>query len=113
METNKFICNTNIGKIDINLLCNKADIPQHGIIYTLTKFFYHVGYRIKDCKYAIRFEELNHGTLVGYDAKYFTPVDENGNALPKEDVEIKISKEDNPKWEIKDGIIVPIENNKL
>lgn len=108
-EINKFMCNTDIGEIDVNLLCNKADIPQHGTIYTMSKCFYHIGYRIKDCKYAMHFEELNHGDLVGYDAKYFAPVDKSGNILRTEDVEIKISPEENPKWKIKDGIIVPIE----
>ncbi len=109
-EINKFICNTNIGKIDVNLLCNKADVPQHGTIYTLAKCFYHVGYRIKDCKYAMHFEELNHGNLVGYDAKYFTPVNEQGQILNYESVYIEVSKEENHKFEIKDGIITPIKN---
>lgn len=112
-ETNKFICNKNIGEIDVNLLYNKADVPQHGIIYTLIKCFYHIGYRIKDCKYAMHFKELNHGNLIGYDAKYFYPVDEQGNLLDSKSVNIKIEKEENPKWKIVDGIIIHIENTKL
>lgn len=91
------------------LSASNADVPELNKTYTLVKCFYHIGYRIKDCKFAIHFKELNHGSLVGYDAKYFNPVDESGNTISFENAMIEVSKEENPKWMIKDGMIIPVE----
>lgn len=54
---------------------NKADLPEVGKIYTVKRFFYYRSpYRIRDSKWAVHFKELNHGTLIGYDARYFDEV---------------------------------------
>lgn len=106
MKTTKFKYTQSLTENDLlTLNANNADCPETGETYTLKKCFYHVGYRVKDCKYAMHFEELNHGTLVGYDAKYFQPVDDFGNIISKDEAIIEISEEENPKWEIKNKII--------
>ena len=103
----KFKCIYKINDFDEkHLAFHKADVPQKDCIYTLKKIFFYVGYSFKECKYAIHFEELNHGSLIGYDVKYFLPVNEFGQEISNKDFEIPLSKEDNPKWIIKDGIII-------
>ncbi len=110
--TVKFICSDTISKNDINIRLNNADIPIKNEIYTLTKCFFHVTYSIKNCKYLMHFKELNHGDLIGYDARFFKPVDNNGNIISFDEAKIQISKEENPKLIIKNGIVIVNENNE-
>lgn len=91
------------------LRVSQTDIPMIGKIYTLKKAFYHIGYSYKTSKYALHFEELSHGRLIGYDAKYFTPVDDMGNIISKEDAIFEQTEEENPKWKIVNGKIVSTE----
>lgn len=107
----KLICVYTCNDLDLKILKGGgADIPAKGQIYTLKKLFFHVDYSVKNSKYVAHFNELNHGSLIGYDIKKFRPVDENGELLPKDKVRFKVSEEENPTWKIDENrIIVPIE----
>ena len=83
MIVNKVKCVKNPNKQEIKLLdIFKADIPKIGTVYTLSNFFHHLDKtNIKKSKYVMQFEEINHGELIGYNAKYFIPVDDKGNGV--------------------------------
>jgi len=88
------------------LTANKADIPKAGGIYTIKKAFFHVGYSYKTSGYIFHFEEISHGYLVGYSAKYFIPVDEDGNPISKDTAQIELSPEEKPQFKIQDNMIL-------
>ena len=88
--------NQNLSAFDLTVFnANNADAPESNKAYTIKSAFFHEDkINIKKSKWAFHFEELNHGSLVGYDAKYFVPVDEQGHVVPKNEAQFVISKKE-------------------